>query len=385
MPLNPPTSTPSKSHSSQPQGSSGVHQKELKRRMSKELSNQVWSFSPERIADMLCPSENPEPREDAINTAVEIFTTKLDSNPYTPSYTAPERDYYNFVAYILNACVASCLKVVTEHGIVPPGVDPLYALLRFITWGKPMADSVDGAEALQPDLAGINALSPDSPTQLYWSLAQENTHKRRIILPVEIKSHTPALVAQAATYARGLNSTAPLRAFELVLGYNYSCDEFRLFIFHRGGLTSSNAISLRGDSDRAALVRMFMSIMSWTDEGDAGYPSFTNGQQFIIPDPSNSTRSVSVTVDEVLYHAQGLRSRNTWVARLAHNTPTAGRNLRATTVAVRRRYQPNGDSQTPSRSTPPTPSTPRTQSSTGMATRLRSATKSTSTSTAPGM
>ena len=59
-----------------------------------------------------------------------------------------------------------------------------------------------------------------------------------------------------------------------------------------------------------------MSILIWANAGDAGYPAFSNGKQLILPDPRDHALPFNFTIDEVLYQRPGVRSRNTWVARL---------------------------------------------------------------------
>lgn len=73
------------------------------------------------------------------------------------------------------------MEVVQQR--VSPGVAPLYATLKFIVWAQEMADSIDGTQRLGPDLAGLNNF-PEivSAVALYWSLAQEDAQKRRMIL-----------------------------------------------------------------------------------------------------------------------------------------------------------------------------------------------------------
>ena len=177
--------------------------------------------------------------------------------------------------------------------------------------------------------------------KLFWSLEKDDTNKLRLLIPVEVKSIDAELVRQAASYGRALNSAIPLRAFELVLGYNCAQDRFRFFIFHRGGLTSSKGISLKNNtpSNRAALVRVFMSIMSWANPGHAGYPPFANGKTFNIPDPHNINQSLSAAVNQVLYRSQGLRSRNTWVACLNYSVPATDPDLHPATVMTRVRLR----------------------------------------------
>ena len=93
-------STPSKKNSSQPPGSSGVLQKDLKEILGEELSNQVWEFSAEHVADMLRPSEYPK-RADAIEAAACHLSDILKTNP--PIFPGSEGGSYEPLAFVLNA------------------------------------------------------------------------------------------------------------------------------------------------------------------------------------------------------------------------------------------------------------------------------------------
>jgi len=321
-----PASTPQKTYSSQAQGSSSVYQEELKRKMSDELSNQVWQFPPARIAEMLCPfGLSAPPIEDAVKSLTSTLTSlaKSDFSRVSLAAGAEARNYLP-LANIMNACIDSCVEVIEKCATTPRW----FADLQFIVWDKEMSDGVDGAKPLKPGLGGV--IDPPAPehVKLYWNLAEENETNRRLLLPFEVKENDMPLVTQAAMYARMLNSVVPFRAFELVLTYNQNSDQFRFLIFHRGGLTSSEPIKLRYTTEKnkspqppncTDLVRMFMSILIWTKAGDAGYPLFSNGRQFILPDPDplDPTLAFNFAIDEVLYQNSAIRSRNTWVARLA--------------------------------------------------------------------
>ena len=320
-------STPQKTHSSQPQGSSSVLQEELKRHMGDELSNQVWQLPPARIAEMLCPfGLSPPPIEDAVKSLKSKLTSAAKSDVSRVSLVAGgEKRNYPPLRFIMNACIDSCVEVIEQRITTPRW----FTGLQFIDWDLEMSDGVDGAKPLKPDLVGVN--NPPAHPMVYWSLAEEYGRKRRLLLPIEVRGNDAQMVMQAATYARALNRAVPFREFELVLTYNHNSDQFRFLIFHRGGLTSSGPIKLRYTTEKidpqppdyTDLVRMFMSILSWTKANDAGYPVFSNGKQFILPDPLHPTLAVNLILDEVLYQKPGVRSRNTWVARLTTQDASA--------------------------------------------------------------
>ena len=199
-----PTSTPPKTNSSQPQGSSSVYQDGLKRRMGAELSNQTFQFPPIRIAEMLCPfGISPPPIEDAVESLRSKLTSAAKSNLRVSLATSAEPPNYPPLGFILNACIESCVEVIEKRSITPRW----FAGLQFIVWDKEMSDGVDGAKPLKPDLAGAN--DPPANVKLYWCLVEEGGQNRRILLPLEVGGYDAQLVAQAATYARALNSAVP--------------------------------------------------------------------------------------------------------------------------------------------------------------------------------
>ena len=299
--------------------------------MGEEISDQVWQFPPERIAEMLRPSGIELPPDNAVASLSE----RLCSEPNLASIPSSrgERATYPGVAFFLNSCVGSCVEVIQEAG--RNGTPRWFGGLQFVLWDREMSDGVDGAEKLKPDLAGLNNPPPTlQDIKLYWNIPQEDDTNRRLLLPVEIKDVDADMMKQAATYARGLNSAVPFRTFELVLSYNYVSDRFRFLIFHRGGLTCSTPIKLSSTTkksysppDCTDLVRMFMSILSWTKADDAGCPSFSNGKQLLLPHPLRPTTLTRFTTDVVLYQKPGVRSRNTWVARLKPHVGDAAKTV----------------------------------------------------------
>ena len=105
---------------------------------------------------------------------------------------------------------------------------------------------------------------------LYWRRKGLNDHE--LLIPVEVKDGWRDLVRQAGTYARCLFMASPLRKFALVLGYEYVSQEFRILVFHHGGLTSSQALKLDTEDGRKGLLHIFLAILSWKTVVDAGLP-----------------------------------------------------------------------------------------------------------------
>ena len=88
-------------------------------------------------------------------------------------------------------------------------------------------------------------------------------------------------------------------------------------------------------------------MLIWAKASDAGYPAFSNGKQFILPDPRDHALPSNFTIDEGLYQKPGVRSRNTWVACLTmQNFSAPGEAPRvATTVDLHEGQQSKDDVQ----------------------------------------
>jgi len=195
------------------------------------------------------------PAKEVVEEGVSVVFSKY--LPKSPIKNDGETAHYAPLASILNACVETSNKIVNDHQIIPKTAMQWFDSLIFIPWARPTADGVDGAPPLHPDLAGIRGSPTADPPVLYWGHIEVHTGGRRLLIPIEVKGSDAEMVKQAVTYARALNSATIFWAFELVLGYNYVSDRFRFFIFHRGGVSSSEGISLykKSTSDLADLLR----------------------------------------------------------------------------------------------------------------------------------
>jgi hypothetical protein len=115
--------------------------------MGEELSNHVWQLPPTRIAEMLHSFGQPPPIEEAVKS----LTSKLKSNVSVSLTSGSERANYDYLTFILNECIDSCVEVIEKHITARRW----FGGLRFIVWDKPVSDRVDGAPPLKPDLAGL--------------------------------------------------------------------------------------------------------------------------------------------------------------------------------------------------------------------------------------
>lgn len=212
-----------------------------------------------------------------------------------------ERDHYPGLCDFLNQCVNSCATALRDH---EPSRPVFLERLKFFTWDRSMKDGIDEAEPLKPDLAGL--FCDETPRELYWSPPSGGTQMK---IPVEVKDSWLDLVLQAGTYARCLFSAAPLRQYALVLAYNQKERAFCFLVFHRGGLTASKRLKLDDASDQEDLVRLFLSIFTWKDRGDAGLPRWCNEHQAYLPGRQD-VESFLVNIERLLHRSTCVRGRS---------------------------------------------------------------------------
>ncbi|KAJ3862498.1 hypothetical protein EV359DRAFT_83285 [Lentinula novae-zelandiae] len=319
------------------------HQTDLKKVMRAELGDQTWQFPLDRIARMLSPKKRNAPLDDKVIDHLGNYTCVSDSpgfmkklknavmklGPRLKDIQWPsgpdERTFYTPLAQFLNACVSVCKEELTDDDRYTKG--PFHDL-EFIVYDKETQDSVDGASPVKPDLVGGKkfmafADSDDckvKSARLYWNPPDKNTPP--ILLPVEVKDNWIELVCQAATYARCLFSTSPLRQYSLVLGYNHKEGTFRFLIFHRGGLSASLPLDLHDEDSHKSLLHVFLSLLSCSHARDAGIAAWCNERQFKLPvDSSDKPDYVVANVDEILHDGNCCRGRANRVMRISYGVP----------------------------------------------------------------
>ncbi|KAJ3810046.1 hypothetical protein F5876DRAFT_42624 [Lentinula aff. lateritia] len=319
------------------------HQADLKKVMRAELGDQTWQFPLDRVARMLSPKKRNAPLDDKVIDHLGNYACVSDSpgfmkrlknalmklGPRLKDIQWPsgpdERTFYTPLAQFLNACVSVCSKELTDDDRYTKG--PFHDL-EFIVYDKMTLDSVDGASPVKPDLVGGKkfmafADSDDckvKSARLYWNPPVKNTSP--ILLPVEVKDNWIELVCQAATYARCLFSTSPLRQYSLVLGYNHKEGTFRFLIFHRGGLSASLPLDLHDEDSHKSLLHVFLSLLSCSHARDAGIAAWCNERQFKLPvDNSDKPDYIVANVDEILHDGNCCRGRANRVMRISYSVP----------------------------------------------------------------
>ena len=122
------------------------------------------------------------------------------------------------------------------------------------------------------------------------------------------------LVVQAAIHARAIGSISPMCAFTVAFAYNNATCEFRVLIFHSGGLTASERLDLRNQNARKSLHKMLFCMMLWQDAEDAGFPCFTDGENFKIP--RKDGECADYKLEKTLHQSTSLRGARTWVSQI---------------------------------------------------------------------
>lgn len=187
------------------------------------------------------------------------------------------------------------------------------------------ADGINAAAPLKPDVVGLHeqVFNPKAFPCCWGRLDAKNPQIR---IPVEVKKAWPELISQAEIYARALRSAALVRVFRLVFGYNQATCDFRVLIFHNGGLAASVPCNLRSASGRKDVVRMLWPVLLWQDAEDAGFPSFTDGDQLALYRNDEADRMARCVA--ILSRYLSSPGRGTLIIKaqlgLLTNTPTQG-------------------------------------------------------------
>ncbi|KAJ7460525.1 hypothetical protein B0H11DRAFT_164139 [Mycena galericulata] len=146
--------------------------------------------------------------------------------------------------------------------VLKPREKRWYPQLHFHPNDEATADGIDSTAPLKPDIAGLHEknFNPKALPCCWGFSAAKNPQVR---IPVEVKKAWPELIWQAGTCARALRSATPERALRLVFGYNQVTCDFRVLIFHNGGLAASLPCDLRSASGRKDVVRMLWPVFLW--------------------------------------------------------------------------------------------------------------------------
>ncbi|KAJ7442227.1 hypothetical protein B0H11DRAFT_2083070, partial [Mycena galericulata] len=315
-------------------------QSALKKDIADEFGGHIWQFPAKKISRMLSPkrlkteytktlitSGQKGPLHPSLDDHICLVDDPVVTNafdeievpPSTLKSVGQESQSYQSLCDFLNACgqainiaydrLAKAHPSVGEF-MLKPITKRWYPQLYFHYNDEHTADGIDSAAPLKPDIVGLHEqVFKPKVLPCCWGFSAAGNPQVRI--PAEVKKAWPELIWQAATYARALRSATPERALRLVFGYNQQSCEFRVLIFHNGGLAASLPYDLRSPSGRKDALHMLWPVFLWQDAEDAGFPSFTDGDQLALYRSENMdyiARRVSL-----LSHSLSCRGRGTLV------------------------------------------------------------------------
>ncbi|KAK6971918.1 hypothetical protein R3P38DRAFT_3241512 [Favolaschia claudopus] len=156
----------------------------------------------------------------------------------------------------LNDCVQAINSAYDRLANAHPSIGKQkrwYPQLYFHRNEEATVDGIDSAAPLKPDVVGLHEkdFNPKALPCCWGFLDATNPQVR----------DSGGGEEGAGTYARALRSATLERAFRLVFGYNQATCDFRVLIFHNGGLA---------------------------DAEDAGFPSFTDGDHLALDGSDNT-------------------------------------------------------------------------------------------------
>jgi len=220
-----------------------------------EFGNRFWQFDAIRIAQMLSPTVTPPPN------LVDVAHSLLQQKPSDWPKDAKDSSFHEPLTDSLNDFLdASHRALDLSDPLIIERDARWYTDLRF----RQLEDGscgVRGRGAIKREaLGGIKVRNADQRIDL--------------AIPVKLDEDWPAVVAQAARSAQILYAACQLRIFGLIIGFRYTTLELRFLIVHRGGVTASKPLSVVEEQGKKDIIRVFLSVLTWRTEEDAGIPKF---------------------------------------------------------------------------------------------------------------
>ncbi|KAL0952127.1 hypothetical protein HGRIS_008755 [Hohenbuehelia grisea] len=248
-------------------------QEELLRILQVELGAAVHES--EHTCEAFCP--------DPDNRASAILDDLHKKGAFTPSAVGgaervtikgwptggDERTFYKPFVNLLNAIVQSFKKRY-------PKIKSYYAdqSIKFFSYDKPMAETVENSDFLKPDLIGA---SEDHflKEQCSWFVAE---------ILGEVESEWKKLIVQAGSYARSAFAAADNRSFIPLIAFNHTTAVFRLSFFHRGGLISTLPMNILTRDGFERFVSAITGMWNWENAEAAGRHSAQSHSHFSFND-----------------------------------------------------------------------------------------------------
>ncbi|KAJ3964911.1 hypothetical protein EV361DRAFT_873628 [Lentinula raphanica] len=190
-------------------------------------------------------------------------------------------------------------------------------------------------EGYTSDSSSVEGGSPSEPvyfgSESYifcWKLPINVDKTDKLVANIEhrpeVKEDWNHLFWQGTTYNGTGTTGISLRSFSVVIAFDYQKHELRFLIFHHGGVTATRKLSLAIDEDCRKICSVMLSILLWQSPADAGIPSCTNGNTFILPplaDNDDAPKGYAELM-EVIHTTAPFHDRNTIVASLMIMKPS---------------------------------------------------------------
>jgi hypothetical protein len=293
--------------------------------MRKYWCSAKWQLTPEDLAKALSrktlKSTSQPLRPDEIddisryNLDIDLISDHLltkaahSLEEFTPTRSKQERKHLETLNNYLNHCLDHCRAL---FPLVAQS-DCYHHKLRFYTYDREVKDDIINAPPLRPHLVGAHSpLFNDDRVSWAPNVSERN---QTLFIPVEVKENFDELLVQAFLDAMGLFSASPLRQFGLVLGYNQRTHELRFLVYHSGGVSINEPLSLTNRSHKKEIIRLFLSILTWKTDGDAGLPEWFKGTMMRLPGHAEDDQGLLVELSKVLSNTCYIRGRSQMVYR----------------------------------------------------------------------
>ncbi|KAJ8518710.1 hypothetical protein ONZ45_g4263 [Pleurotus djamor] len=226
----------------------------------------------ESLASTMCPDLN---RTQAVLTRLQIMKVcKITGDNVTisswPAPGRPEREFYKPLAGLCNG-IRHAFQ--TEHSAAARESRFFRRKLKFYAFNREMLESVGYAFPLKPDLLTSGEPIKEGTAKPSWL---------SVDMPGVVEDDWPAMIAQAATYARACFGADDSRYFIPVLTFHQTNAEFRLCFFHRGGILATPCMKLLTTKGFTQFVSTLVGIFNWATPQEAGLCATQSHSHFSI-------------------------------------------------------------------------------------------------------
>jgi hypothetical protein len=252
--------------------------------------NAVFYADPQHVEAVLCRLRGHYNL--TLDTLLVDVPSSENSPRFPPGGFQAEKDACNPLIHLLNIIVRAtndCL----------PATQRYLRHLRFHSYGIEVKESYGSIKALKPHGVGLLVDLP----------AGQNISWGQVEVVIEVKTQIPALIKQAATYARCSLVDNRRRSFVIAIGFDHKNMVAWFLVFHRSGLSSSPPLSLDTQQGFEHVVKHVVGLLSIRDEADYGL-DMTRSQEIF------SINNRCYQVARLLFMRNSLRGRSTVVYNL---------------------------------------------------------------------